>query len=300
MIDRHGFHLENVAGQDVTTVLEAFCLEYYGNAPSIPPQLIVPTDGDGTRGARAVPLRAARRRASRFGRRRGARSGGSRSWRRRTRKLALESETARRGAEAAAPGRGAGGAARGAQPREPAAADRVLRHLEHPGPGDRRLDGRLPGRDRRRRRTTASSACAGLDGQDDFAAMAEVVSRRFARLDSGTGRGLRRGLRDRAEPRRDRRRQGPALGRARGDAGLRAAAGGGDLAREADRGGLRPRPARSDPARPAQRRACSCCSGSATRRTASRSTSTASAGRRGRGSRSSTRSRASAPCGGGR
>ena len=28
----------------------------------------------------------------------------------------------------------------------------------------------------------------GLDGQDDFAAMAEVVSRRFARLSSGTGR----------------------------------------------------------------------------------------------------------------
>ena len=27
----------------------------------------------------------------------------------------------------------------------------------------------------------------GLDGQDDFAAMAEVVSRRFARLNSGTG-----------------------------------------------------------------------------------------------------------------
>src|SRR5215216_767520 len=39
MIDRHGFHLENVAGQDVTTILEAFCLEYYGNAPSIPPQI---------------------------------------------------------------------------------------------------------------------------------------------------------------------------------------------------------------------------------------------------------------------
>src|SRR5215212_6032298 len=44
MIDRHGFHLENVEGQDTTTVLEAFCLEYYGNAPSIPPQLVVPTE----------------------------------------------------------------------------------------------------------------------------------------------------------------------------------------------------------------------------------------------------------------
>src|SRR5688572_16589537 len=44
MIDRHGFHLENVEGQDVTTILEAFCTEYYGNAPSIPPQLVVPRE----------------------------------------------------------------------------------------------------------------------------------------------------------------------------------------------------------------------------------------------------------------
>ena len=49
-------------------------------------------------------------------------------------------------AAAAAAGRGPGGAARGAEPREPAAADRVLRRLEHPGRGGRRLDGRLPGR----------------------------------------------------------------------------------------------------------------------------------------------------------
>jgi excinuclease ABC subunit C len=44
MIDRHGFHLENVEGQDVDTILEAFILEYYGNAPSIPPQIIVPPE----------------------------------------------------------------------------------------------------------------------------------------------------------------------------------------------------------------------------------------------------------------
>ena len=30
MIDRYGFHLENVEGQDTPTLLEAFCLEYYG------------------------------------------------------------------------------------------------------------------------------------------------------------------------------------------------------------------------------------------------------------------------------
>ncbi|HEY3543063.1 MAG TPA: excinuclease ABC subunit UvrC [Gaiellaceae bacterium] len=70
MIDRHSFHLENVAGQDVTTILESFCLEYYGSAPSVPPQIVVPRDsGDLTaiaellserRGAR-VEVRAAER-----------------------------------------------------------------------------------------------------------------------------------------------------------------------------------------------------------------------------------------------
>ena len=42
LVDRHGFTLENVAGQDTATLLEAFCLEYYGSAPSIPPLVIVP------------------------------------------------------------------------------------------------------------------------------------------------------------------------------------------------------------------------------------------------------------------
>src|SRR5438067_5606814 len=44
MIDRHSFHLENVEGQDLTTVLESFGLEYYGSSPSVPPQIIVPRD----------------------------------------------------------------------------------------------------------------------------------------------------------------------------------------------------------------------------------------------------------------
>jgi excinuclease ABC subunit C len=30
MIDRYGFHLENVEGQDTSALLEAFCVEYYG------------------------------------------------------------------------------------------------------------------------------------------------------------------------------------------------------------------------------------------------------------------------------
>src|SRR5689334_13432300 len=70
MVDRYSFHLENVEGQDVTTILESFGLEYYGSAPSVPPQIVVPQDvGDLSalaellsekRGAR-VEIRAAER-----------------------------------------------------------------------------------------------------------------------------------------------------------------------------------------------------------------------------------------------
>jgi excinuclease ABC subunit C len=42
MIDRYSFQLENAAGEDVAEVLEQFCLEYYGSARSIPPQILVP------------------------------------------------------------------------------------------------------------------------------------------------------------------------------------------------------------------------------------------------------------------
>jgi excinuclease ABC subunit C len=44
LIDRYSFHLENVAGQDFETILESFCLEYYGSAPSVPPQIVVPAE----------------------------------------------------------------------------------------------------------------------------------------------------------------------------------------------------------------------------------------------------------------
>jgi len=44
MIDRYAFHLENVAGEDAQAVLEAFVIEYYGGAPSTPPEVLVPAD----------------------------------------------------------------------------------------------------------------------------------------------------------------------------------------------------------------------------------------------------------------
>jgi excinuclease ABC subunit C len=42
MVDRHSFHLENAAGEEPGEVLEQFALEYYGSAPAIPPQILVP------------------------------------------------------------------------------------------------------------------------------------------------------------------------------------------------------------------------------------------------------------------
>jgi len=75
LVDRYGFHLENVEGRDTAAVLEAFCLEYYGSAPSVPPQLVVPADSGDTaaleeflsdrRGSRVevrVPVRGEKRR----------------------------------------------------------------------------------------------------------------------------------------------------------------------------------------------------------------------------------------------
>ena len=44
LTDRHSFFLENIEGQDLDALLEAFCLEYYGSAPSIQPLIVVPPD----------------------------------------------------------------------------------------------------------------------------------------------------------------------------------------------------------------------------------------------------------------
>jgi excinuclease ABC subunit C len=44
MIDRHAFHLENAGGDDAQSVLESFVLEYYGSAPSTPPEVLVPVE----------------------------------------------------------------------------------------------------------------------------------------------------------------------------------------------------------------------------------------------------------------
>ena len=165
MIDRYAFHLENVEGRDLETLLEVVLLEYYGSAPSVPLQIIVlPGMGDldalgstscstcagGRRGAVACPRREE---AARWARLR------ERAPRPSPRPLADR---------AAAPpqGRGAGATPRDAQPGEPASADRMLGRLQHPGRLHRRINGGVPRRGSKKAHYR-SFAVRGQEGQDD-------------------------------------------------------------------------------------------------------------------------------------
>jgi excinuclease ABC subunit C len=186
MIDRHSFHLENVAGQDLTTVLESFCLEYYGSAPSVPPQIVVPRDsGDLSalaqflsekRGAR-VEVRAAER-----GEKRRLQELADENARHAlvTEQAANEQKRARR-AESLEELREALNLESlplriecydisHAMGQDPVASMVVFQDAL-----PRKSDYRKFGIKR-----------AGVD-PDDFAAMAEVITRRFARLSDGTG-----------------------------------------------------------------------------------------------------------------
>ena len=184
MIDRHGFHLENVEGQDVTTVLEAFALEYYGNAPSIPPQIVVPPEATGLealqeflselRGSRVevrAPARGEKRRLAELAAR--------------TPRLALDSEQL---------------VSEQKQLRRVQALEELREALNLESlplriecfdisniQGQEIVGSMVVFQDGIAKKAHYRKfAVRGLDGQDDFAAMAEVVSRRFARLRTGT------------------------------------------------------------------------------------------------------------------
>jgi excinuclease ABC subunit C len=184
MVDRYGFHLENVQDQEVADVLEAFVLEYYGSAPSIPPQIIVPSAAGDTsalaeflserRGSR-VEVRAAER-----GEKRRLQELADQNAR-----LALDADTAReehsrlRRFEAleelrevlnleSLPLRIECFDVSNIQEESPVASMVVFQ------------DG-VPKKAHYRK-----FGIRGVDGQDDYAALAEAVSRRFARLGVGT------------------------------------------------------------------------------------------------------------------
>jgi excinuclease ABC subunit C len=184
MVDRYGFHLENVDGHEVGDVLEAFVLEYYGSAPSIPPQLIVPRAAGDTS---ALAAFLSERRSSRV-EVRSAERGEKRRLQEladQNARLALEADTAK---------------AEGSRLRRVEALEELrealnleslplriecfdVSNIQEASPVAAMVvfqDG-VPKKAHYRK-----FGIRRQDGQDDYAALAEAVSRRFARLQKPT------------------------------------------------------------------------------------------------------------------
>jgi excinuclease ABC subunit C len=185
MVDRYSFHLENVGGQDITTILESFCLEYYGGSPSVPPQIIVPRDSGDTEALAAF-----------LSERRGARvevRAAERGEKRRLQELA--SENARHALESAA----AQTELKRLRRIEALEELREVLNLESlpiriecfdisTAMGSENVGSMVVFQDAMPKKAHYRKfGVRGQEGMDDFAAMAEVVSRRFARLSDETG-----------------------------------------------------------------------------------------------------------------
>src|SRR6266404_799884 len=186
MVDRHSFHLENVGGQDLTTVIESFALEYYGSAPSVPPQIIVPA-GSGDLSALAEFLSE----------KRGARVDvrvAERGEKRRLQRLADENAQHTLVSEQAATEQKRARRIEALEELREALNLEALplriecydiSHAMGQDPVGSMVvfqDG-LPRKSDYRKFGIKTAS----DDPDDFAAMAEVISRRFARLSDGTG-----------------------------------------------------------------------------------------------------------------
>ena len=183
MIDRHGFHLENVDGQDLQSVLESFALEYYGSAPSTPPEVLVPREASDTA---ALAEFLSTRRGSRVEVRAPARG-------EKRRLVELAVENARLALEADTVLR------EEARARRVAALEELREALNLESLPVRvecfdvsNIQGEsvvasmvvfVDGRPRNAHYRTF--AIRGLDGQDDVGAMHEAVGRRFSRLREG-------------------------------------------------------------------------------------------------------------------
>ena len=284
--DRQSFYLDNQAEQEPAIVAEEFLLQYYTSALAIPSLIVVQQEL--AEGSELDVLAEHARRSAAAGRR----DARGRARRQAPHPRARRAQRAARARPGEAQGRAAAPAARGVAQRAPgragagraARADRVLRHQPRRRHPHRGLDGRVRGRRAEEGRLPQvhhpfprSQRRLRFDGGGDVASLRAVggPEREVAlRLRS------RRLVRDAAQPRRDRRRPGAALGRRRGDPGLPRPRRHRRLAGQADRGGLPPGRARAAAPGRTTRRSCSCCSASATRRTASPSPTTGSAATR--------------------
>ena len=180
MIDRYSFHLENVGDQDVTAVLETFCVEYYGATPSVPPQIVVPPQaGD----LSALEQFLSERRGSRVEVRRALRGE-----KRRLAELAADNaQQALSSANEATVTRRARRAEALEELREALNLESLPIRIEcfdiSTIQGVETVGSLVVFEDAAPKKAHYRKfAVRSLDGQDDFAAMAEVVSRRFARL----------------------------------------------------------------------------------------------------------------------
>lgn len=180
IVDRYAFHLENVGGQDEATILEAFCLEHYGALPTVPPEVLVSHDVGDT-GALAAYLSSLRGapvtvRVPRRGEKR--------------RLAELAAENARLALEHDA-------SAAEARRRRRVEALETLREALNLESLPVRIEcfdvSNIQGREivasmsvftdgQPRRAHYRTFAVRGLEGQDDVAALAEAVGRRFVRL----------------------------------------------------------------------------------------------------------------------
>src|SRR3954471_3021184 len=181
LVDRLAFHLENVEGQDLTEVFEAFCVEHYTTSPSIPREIDVPREvGDVSaleeflteRRGSAVEVRKAERGEKR-------------------RLVELAEQNARLALESDA------FVAETKRQRRVEALEELREALNLESlpiriecfdistiQGQETVGSMVVFEDAGAKKAHYRKfGVRGLDGQDDFAAMAEVVSRRFARLE---------------------------------------------------------------------------------------------------------------------
>ncbi len=179
MIDRYGFHLENVAGEGSQAVLEAFVIEYYGTLPSIPPQVFVPA---GIADLGAISEFLSERRGGRVDVRSPARGEKRRlvDLAVENARLALASDTTQRGERRA---------------RRVAALEELREALNLESlpvriecfdvsniQGESIVASMVVFQDGRPKNAHYRSfTIRGLDGQDDVGAMREAITRRFAR-----------------------------------------------------------------------------------------------------------------------
>ena len=186
MVDRHSFHLENVGGQDLATVIESFALEYYGSAPSVPPQIIVP-HGSGDLSALAEFL--SQKRGTRVEVR-----AAERGEKRRLQQLADENaQHALVSEQAATEQKRARRVEALEELREALNLESLPLRIEcydiSHAMGQDPVGSMVVFQDAQPRKSDYRKfgiKTAG-DDPDDFAAMAEVITRRFARLSDGTG-----------------------------------------------------------------------------------------------------------------